>query len=364
MAIKKLLKAEKSLSLGKTITLNVDESSSTIASYFLRAHRGRTELSEILLNTDANNDFISRLEKIRLALRKNQVDIAAELIQMTKAEDELEQNELQLEHVRLMILQKKYDDALLCSEKILASPLLAFTSKMTLHQIRGLSFIYLQNYEKAIDELKLAITLSALFPEASSGFLAHTVLAQAYSYLGDQKQAIETLTIISQHLDQVQDMDQWIEKKVQHLRAQFHFSKNFSSANEARSFLVEAKELAEWQNLNTTVELCKSDLNDYTTESPTKVVHHFLGWKYFPRLQLILWNHPKKSFRIKDSEQSVQILNALTMSDKSQEALFQEIWGLELQERYEGHLRATFSKIRSKLPVGALTVKNGIVKLS
>lgn len=362
MAIKRFLEIERKLAAGEASQISLTKNSSEIVSYFLRAFRGRNDLSDVVKATAKSDPFLSRLEIIRTYLRANKLQEALAIIAEITPTNELEESELQLEKCRYHLFRSDWQKVLDLSEPLLGLSFVAAQTKMTLFQIRGLAFMKLNRFEEAIQDLKVAISFSEFFPEASSGFVAHTVSIHAHACAGKREQAQSLLDQTESLLHKVDDVDAWTEKKMQQLRARFHFANHFGSKQEAFEFLTEAHELAKWLDLKTTEAMCESDMRDFSTYR-CEVIRKFDSWTYLPRLRLILWLNPKTAVRTDQSELTHNMIELLAKQPRTQDELFESLWGIKLKNEYENHLRSILSKVRSKLPPGSILLKSKTVSL-
>ncbi|MCK5072424.1 MAG: hypothetical protein KAQ98_03295 [Bacteriovoracaceae bacterium] len=372
--MKKFVNIEEQLaSSTDTIVLNTKKNGSEILSYYLRAYRGRLDLASIVGQSKKRPDFLSILEQIRTELKKGNFKKAETLIVKTTPNNELEKIELFLELTRLLIHKGKYEEAVRISDNVVNLTTTPPVSRMTLYQTRGHAYIALGDFNKAIKELESAITLSEVFPNASSGFSARTFLVKAYTELEKEDEAKQSCDILNKLLLDFKQNEIWLDRLLSVLRAEYTYYRKFGCPIDAIIRLKEAEQISIWLEEKDTAKRCMEDMKQCFNElSPEQEKQHkinnailcFSGWQYFPRLNLILTISPKKIETLNDSPITKKILLELAERPLSNDDFFKKIWNIDYKiQQHAGHIRSTLSKIRKKLPKESLTVSDGIIYL-
>lgn len=361
MSTKKFLEQEYELASQHEVKLNFDLPTRELVRHYLRAWRGRSDLSESILNQGESEIFLSHLNKIRELLRNDELSDALALIESTTYSCELERIELELERCRYYLFSKKYNSVIEISTRLLANDSTPAQTRMTLLQVSGIAKIYSGQALSAIADLEAAIELSHILPTAPSAFGSYTVMSQAYSCLGQQAEAIRFLKMAESILDQVNENEIWIERLVNLMRSRVRYACYFDSRENYIKTTQLTKLIANWLGAKVISRLCDEDLDS----TPYTILgYSFLGGLYVPELKIALLNHPKKVVRFTEAPQTSQILEILCKGDMTKSELFEKVWGFRYDESlHDVHLRNMLSKLRKKLPEGVLTCENKIVSL-
>lgn len=343
-----------------------DEVNTDFVTYFYRAFKGNTgvrELHDSLVQKKSN--FISILEEARARLRADDPLMAWQKISQLSPRDSSEKAELLLELSRYHLFTENYLGVLEQSDLALKEQDLSLTTKLTFHQIRGLAYLRLKKFDSSFFELNKAIELAKEFPKASSGFTAHTVLAQLFAEMGNWEAYSKIALKIDDLVESSSNLGDWIEKKINQYRSIYHYHRCLGLKEDLLiEPLLVARELAEWNQLLVTKRYCNDDLKKHGyDEAGADRVFKIAGFSYLRKYSLILNWAEHRAFRLADPSIQKKILEKVIENPIDQDNLIEFVWGLNNPSRFRDHLRSTICKLRQKLPKGFLVTRGGKISL-
>jgi hypothetical protein len=118
--------------------------------------------------------------------------------------------------------------------------------------------------------------------------------------------------------------------------------------------------VARWLGYSHAENMCDRDLETYGNKLESNFVRSFVDWSYLPKQELILIQAPKKIVRLESTPLLGRIVSLLSDKPYSLSDLFEIVWGLNYKkDLHHKHIHSILSKLRKKLPLNALAVKNG-----
>lgn len=365
MRTRNFLQKESQMLAKGNVTLKENSKSSEIISYFMRVVKGRTDLGSAVNAMTSGNDFLYMLEQIRGSLKTNEFEKVEVLFKNLIPQSEVEEGEVLLEKARLHLFKRDYAIAENYAGVALKMNGLPLQTTMSLFQVRGLIRTNLKDYNGAISDLKAAVGISDVLTFAHSAFSAYTVLAQAYSYSGDEQNARNTITLTKKFLESFQDDETWLARLYEYLRAEFHYHKCFGAKDVAFGYLMAAKTVAHWLGYKYAENMCDNNIAEFPKDQDCHFIKHFSDWSFVPDLKLVLIHNPKEIRRLDSNPLLSKILNLLSERPYELSELFEKVWEIGYKkERHHKHVHSILSKLRKKLPANALTVDNGIAILN
>ena len=345
------------------LDLSNKEDSTTLFSYFLRDHRGRKDLADLLTN-DANS-FGSQLEVIRNLFESGKLEEAKAAIDGVLTSDPVEKLELALETARYFYFKGDWQSCRTVTEFLVNHKKTLPTTRMTAYQLLGLSFYHLGQPLDGLQFLEKSLKMWELFPYAHGGAVSNAYVVKIYSELNRRDMAENQLEQFAHRLQQIKSVESWLPMYLTFLRAKFHFLKTHNFAA-AATIYAESCVISEWLEDWQTKEKCDNDLVEFPelNKEPAHSILRGQSWIYLLESRLLLHLQPKKVFSLADSPIIESLILLLSKGETSEDQLFSQVWKFPyIKERHSAHLRSTLSSLRKKLPPSCLTVRGGIVSL-
>ncbi len=361
--MKKYFEAEQIISSKGSLSLDTANESAEIVTYYLRTFRGRKDLAQTLHAITKEGSFVSQLEAIRNLLAERKLGPAKEIIDTCRPENAIEECELFLETARYYYFVKSYERCNETLDKILSCAEALVPTWMTAFQLKGVALYDLGQVDGAIESLKKSIQLLDLIPHTPSGVIATAHLIKILSEQQRFEEAKNYICFLENTIEGIEQSEAKLLRLLPLMRAKFHFYKNMAEPKAAFAYLQESLQVAAWLDDHEMLDKCRSDLSALASSEQSSVLNGE-GWTFLPNAQWLLVSASRKPYELSSKPLLQQILTLLFKGPISEENFFSQIWGLNYKpEKHSPHVRATLSKLRKLLPVGALKSTDGVVVL-
>lgn len=326
------------------------------AAQYLRAYLNRTDLAMVVVSQGQNN-FDIQIEKSRNLIASGKYNEAQSVLQSLAPSTPNENGEYAIEMSRILHYANNNDECINLCNKTLLMPELNPVSRMTITQIRGVSYIQTQDYNSALIDLHEVAAHATLFPYSKAIVCAIAYLVWLYCHLNNRDEAQKYLLQLQHHLDLIQENKSvWISRLLFYIRAQFHFETKFGVSVKSNTALMDSLFLAQWLDDNETVKKAKMDI----AKRDLQVVF-YEKWYWIESQKIVLWKGTTAFTNLQASPLLCKLIEVLKTGPKSFDSLFEQTWGLKYESRHEKTLRSTLSKLRKVLPGNSLLVKESIV---
>ncbi len=335
----------------------VNGDAAELLSYYLRAGRGRSDLSEQVLGKIPTAMFSSAIEFIRSLIWQEKYIDAKILIDVCLPTNALEQIELNLEKGRFYFFSDEFLTAQNILENIISAVDAPITTRMTAHELLGQTHLNLGNVTRAENHLQKAMEYLLLLPYMQSGFVAGAYLVKICAEQNRLKEAEMRLDFLKAQLKEIKHDDAWLSRLLLTLRAEIILLRQIKETKKEQELLLEALRISQWLEDKYIERKCLQEL-----EVVPKISQ---ALQFLPLTGVLLFHRPKDVRRFDNHPALAKLLSALTSGPKTYEELNLQVWNEEYdKEKHALRLRSALSKLRKRLPPNTLIVQDSLVSLA